>query len=145
MGALSYCLLALSCPQTETTQLLSGHLNRLLTMRRINYSKTRLARVRQMEKFMPTEVRIQPVEAFILFNEQESQVEKAVEMLEERRVSTYFWRRDIAIGESWSDIETVQLEEAKTVVVFLGAAGWGPTQQQIAESAVKLNKQIIPC
>ena len=72
---------------------------------------------------MPTEVRTEPIDAFILFNEQESQVEKAVEMLEERRISTYFWRRDIAIGESWSAIETAQLEGAKTVVIFLGAAG----------------------
>lgn len=93
---------------------------------------------------MPNEATTESVDAFILFNEQENQVEKIVEMLSERRVFTYFWRRDIAIGESWAGIETRQLELAKTVVIFLGNAGWGPTQREIGKSAIKLNKPIIP-
>ena len=63
------------------------------------------------------------VDAFILFNEQESKVQRIVEMLEERRVSTYFWRRDIGIGQPWTTIEQRQLAEAKTVVIFSAMPG----------------------
>jgi len=84
------------------------------------------------------------VDAFIVFNEQESKVETIVQELEHKAISTYFWRRDIAVGEPWTAIENAPLKEARTVVVFLGAAGWGSTHRQLTATAMQLFKRIIP-
>lgn len=84
------------------------------------------------------------VDAFILFNEKEDAVEKIVHELESRGVSTYFWRRDIPIGEPWSDVENELLKDARCVLVFLGDAGWGPNHLKITKAAQLSKKRILP-
>lgn len=84
------------------------------------------------------------VDAFILFNEAESGVAEIVEQLEARGVSTYFWRRDVPPGAMWAELEATKLREARSVLVFLGDAGWGPNHLRITEEAQKLEKRIIP-
>lgn len=84
------------------------------------------------------------LDAFILFNEKEEAVERIVERLERMGVTTYFWRRDIPFGGEFNKGEQDKLREARTVVVFLGDRGWGPTQLLLAEKAQSLEKRIIP-
>lgn len=83
------------------------------------------------------------LDAFILFNEKEKAVERIVERLEGMGVTTYFWRRDIPFGGEFNKVEQDKLREARTVVVFLGDRGWGPTQLLLAEQAQSLEKRII--
>jgi polyhydroxyalkanoate synthesis regulator phasin len=85
-----------------------------------------------------------PVDAFILFNEQEDIVEKIVNGLSSRGISTHFWRRDIPIGSQWREIENTQLRMAAAVVVFLGDLGWGPNHLPLTIEARRLEKNIIP-
>lgn len=84
------------------------------------------------------------LDAFILFHEPEEAVAPIVEALEGRGVSTHFFRRDIYAGERFKDIEAKRLEEARTIVVFLGDRGWGPTHLELANRALELKKQLIP-
>src|SRR5688500_16468308 len=84
------------------------------------------------------------LDAFILFNESENKVEDIVYWLDQRDVSTYFWRRDIAAGEEWNAIERQNLDRAKTVLVFLGESGWGPNHLRITNEAIAMEKRIIP-
>ena len=85
-----------------------------------------------------------PVDAFMLYNEREESVRAVVEELSSQGVKTHFWRRDIAPGEAWEKIEHERLRTARTVVVFLGSLGWGPTQLRLATEAQNLKKRIIP-
>jgi hypothetical protein len=85
-----------------------------------------------------------PVDAFILFNERENVVESIVGELSSRDISTYFWRRDIPIGERWREVEEERLGSARAVVVFLGSEGWGPNHLSLAVQAQELKKRIIP-
>jgi KAP family P-loop domain. len=85
-----------------------------------------------------------PVDAFILFNESEKQVPTIVDHLEAEGISTYFWRRDIEVGEDFIKSEGDFIRSAKTVVVFLGSAGWGPTQSTLARQAQQLERRILP-
>lgn len=84
------------------------------------------------------------IDAFILFNEQEKGIEQVVKELEAQGVRTFFWRRDIPYGQSWEIVEAQQLRDAQVVLVFLGAAGWGPTHLNLALKAQYLKKWIIP-
>ena len=64
------------------------------------------------------------VDAFILFNDKEDTVLNIVKKLELKGVSTYFWRRDIPVGEPWSDIEKEILRYASkndADAIFLNA------------------------
>ena len=84
------------------------------------------------------------VDAFILFKEQESIVEKIVHELEARGVSTHFWRRDVPFGDDVNALETERLKAARTVLVFLGDSGWGPNHLGLTKEAQTLGKRIIP-
>ncbi len=84
------------------------------------------------------------IDAFILFNERENAVEGIVGELTSRGVSTYFWRRDVPLGEAWEDLETQRLRNARAVLVFLGGHGWGPNHLRITDEAQRLQKRIIP-
>ena len=86
----------------------------------------------------------EPVDAFILFNEGEDIVEGIVGDLSLRDISTYFWRRDIPVGERWREVENAQLRNARAVVIFLGSKGWGPNHLRLAGEAQELEKRIIP-
>jgi hypothetical protein len=88
------------------------------------------------------------LDAFILYNETELEVAPLVDSLEDRGVSTYFWRRDHNAGEDagepWIEAEKVHLAAARTVVVFLGEQGWGPNQKQLTEIARQQKERMIP-
>lgn len=84
------------------------------------------------------------VDAFILFNEGENAVEAIVRELESRGVSTYFWRRDVPLGATWGRLEEQRLKDARTVLVFLGSSGWGPSHLQITRNAQIQQKRLIP-
>lgn len=83
-------------------------------------------------------------DAFILYNEKQTDVEAIISKLESNGISTYFWRRDIPAGEPWEEYESRQLREARTVLVFLGDSGWGPNHLRIAQEAQSLGKRLIP-
>lgn len=87
---------------------------------------------------------INPLDAFILFNDLENEVEQVVDALEAQGVRTFFWRRDIPFGKPWQDVETQYLRATRVVLLFLGAAGWGPNHMRLAREAERLNKRIIP-
>src|SRR5438105_2211513 len=81
-------------------------------------------------------------DAFILHNEREEVVPRIVEDLAARGVTTYVWRRDIAVGEKWREIEAERLRAARSVVVFLGGSGWGPNHKPLAAEAQRFGKRI---
>src|SRR4051812_20769837 len=88
---------------------------------------------------------VESADAFILFNERErDRIAPIVSELTSLRVSTYFWRRDIPVGEAWEQYERHRLRSAHTIVLFLGPSGWGPTHRQLAEEAQALQKPILP-
>jgi len=87
---------------------------------------------------------INSLDAFILFNEKEKEVEQVVKALEAQGVRTFFWRRDIPFGKPWQDVEAQYLSAARVVVLFLGKAGWGPTHMRLTREAERLGKRIIP-
>src|SRR6185295_3473201 len=60
------------------------------------------------------------VNAFMLFNDREQAVETIVRQLEERGLTTYYWRRDFREGQEWFQFETDQLKRADAVLVLLG-------------------------
>jgi hypothetical protein len=84
------------------------------------------------------------VEAFALYNEKETAVESIVNALESRGVSTHFWRRDVPYGEGVEELEVQRFRDALTVLVFLGAYGWGPNHLRLTKEAQSLQKRIIP-
>jgi len=84
------------------------------------------------------------IDAFILYNERESAVETVVQELEKDGVSTHFWRRDVPLGAPLNELEEEQLMNARTVLAFLGEAGWGPNHLRLALEAQRLEKRIIP-
>jgi hypothetical protein len=86
----------------------------------------------------------EPVDAFILFHEPEDSVAFIVDALEGRGISTHFWRRDVQPGKPWEDLERERLRSARSVVLVLGSAGWGPTHRSLAEQALSLKKTVIP-
>ncbi len=87
---------------------------------------------------------VEPRDAFILFNEAESEVEAIVESLQKLGVTVYFWRKDVAFGEQWKAREDAELQACRCVLLFLGEKGWGPNHQRIAREAVQLKKSIFP-
>ena len=48
------------------------------------------------------------------------------------------------MGEELNEFEQEKLREARTIVVFLGDRGWGPTHLRLVEQAQSLGKRIIP-
>jgi hypothetical protein len=86
----------------------------------------------------------QTVDVFILFNDREKIVESIVRELEDRGVTTHFWRRDVNYGDEWEKFEHKRLAEAETVLVFLGSAGWGETHLRFTGDAQRLSKRIVP-
>jgi len=84
------------------------------------------------------------VDAFTLYKEEESVVERIVAELEARGVSTHFWRRDVPFGDDVHKLETERLKTARTVLVFLGELGWGPNHLRLTKEAQSLGKRIIP-
>ncbi len=83
-------------------------------------------------------------DAFILFNQREPGVEPIVKEVERRGVKAYYSPRDIEPGDDWAKVDSGRMTDARTVLVFLGAAGWGPHHLPLAVEALKAKKRIIP-
>jgi hypothetical protein len=86
----------------------------------------------------------QRLDGFALYNERESSVQSVVEDLTARGLSLHYWTRDAIPGVNWREHEAKKLREARHVLVFLGESGWGETQRQIAQEAMKLGKHMLP-
>jgi hypothetical protein len=84
------------------------------------------------------------VDAFLLYNEKEENIEPIAAALEERGLSLHFFRRDIDVGDEFGEIEAKRLRSARSVVVLLGDSGWGPTQFRLAREARSLEKPLLP-
>ncbi len=84
-------------------------------------------------------------DVFILFNERENEVVQVVEELEKRNISTYFFRRDIELGEEWVETENKYLHTSRFILLFLGEIGWGENHLRIANEALsQYSEKIIP-
>jgi hypothetical protein len=91
-------------------------------------------------ELLPNEQR----KVFLLYNERETGVEEIVGRLHSLLTPTYFFPRDVTPGEDIEKIEDLKLRQASTVVVMLGAQGWGSWQRMLVERAVAMQKHIIP-
>lgn len=83
-------------------------------------------------------------EAFVLLNEREKPAHEVVSSLNSLGVATYYWNRDIRVGEQWRETEQQELESAQSVLVFLGTIGWGPNQLPLTVRAKEMGKRLIP-
>lgn len=83
------------------------------------------------------------IDAFLAYNEREKAiVEPVAQWLTNRRVQTHFFARDTQFGEPVDD--TGNLDDAATVIAFLGSEGWGKNHLRLVERALKLNKPVFP-
>ncbi|NUW65326.1 hypothetical protein HUZ94_17160 [Cronobacter sakazakii] len=83
------------------------------------------------------------IDAFLAYNEREKAiVEPVAQWLTNHRVQTHFFARDTQYGEPVDD--TGNLDDAATVIVFLGSEGWGKNHLRLVERALKLNKPVFP-
>ncbi len=84
------------------------------------------------------------VDVFLLYNEREKVVDEIHQALEDHGISTFYWRKDIPIGETWDEVEGQHLADAHAVLVLLGDAGWEPQQVELTRKANALGKFIMP-
>src|SRR4051794_15790715 len=84
------------------------------------------------------------VEAFVLYNDNETAIAGIVDALMQRNVSTYYFRRDVPVGAEMEAVEQERLASSATVVIALGDHGWGPNQLRLASQARALEKAILP-
>lgn len=83
------------------------------------------------------------VDAFLAYNEREkSIVEPVAQWLTNHSVQTHFFAHDKQYGEPVDD--TGNLDEAATVIAFLGNEGWGKNHLRLVERALKMNKPVFP-
>jgi hypothetical protein len=89
------------------------------------------------------EVVEQGVDALVLYNEREV-VEPIIAGLEQRGISTKFWRRDTQFGSPVEGLEQQQVVAARSILVLLGREGWGPNHLRLTIEARRLGRQIVP-
>lgn len=83
------------------------------------------------------------VDAFLAYNEREkSLVEPIAQWLASHGVETHFFARDKQYGEPIDD--TGDMDNARTVIAFLGKAGWGKNHLRLVERAQGMNKRVFP-
>ncbi|WP_428943752.1 P-loop NTPase fold protein [Pantoea sp. FN060301] len=83
------------------------------------------------------------IDAFLAYNEHEKAiVEPVAQWLTNHKVRTHFFARDTQYGEPVDD--TGKLDEAATVIAFLGKEGWGKNHLRLVERALDMNKPIFP-
>ncbi len=83
------------------------------------------------------------IDAFLAYNEREKAiVEPVAQWLTNHKVQTHFFARDRQYGEPIDDTEN--LDEAATVIAFLGSEGWGKNHLRLVERALKMNKPVFP-
>lgn len=83
------------------------------------------------------------IDAFLAYNEREKAiVEPIAQWLTNHKVQTHFFARDKQYGEPIDDTEN--LDEAATVIAFLGSEGWGENHLRLVERALKMNKPVFP-
>ncbi|HEX8114422.1 MAG TPA: P-loop NTPase fold protein [Kofleriaceae bacterium] len=79
----------------------------------------------------------------MLYNEQEDAIDRIVDALAQRGVSLHYWRRDVAIGDSLNALEEAQFTAAPLILVLLGARGWEPQQQRLADRALTEQRRML--
>ncbi|HED6263872.1 TPA: hypothetical protein R5X30_002986 [Enterobacter bugandensis] len=83
------------------------------------------------------------IDAFLAYNEREKAiVEPVAQWLTNHKVQTHFFARDTQYGEPVDD--TGNLDEAATVIAFLGREGWGKNHLRLVERALNMNKPVFP-
>ncbi|WP_122739427.1 P-loop NTPase fold protein [Pseudomonas viridiflava] len=83
------------------------------------------------------------IDAFLAYNEREKAiVEPIAQWLTNHKVQTHFFARDKQYGEPIDDTEN--LDEAATVIAFLGSEGWGKNHLRLVERALKMKKSVFP-
>ncbi|MCW0342554.1 hypothetical protein NB703_000647 [Pantoea ananatis] len=83
------------------------------------------------------------IDAFLAYNEREKAiVEPVAQWLTNHKVRTHFFARDTQYGEPVDD--TGKLDEAATVIAFLGKEGWGKNHLRLVERALDMNKPVFP-
>lgn len=86
----------------------------------------------------------EPFDAFLIYNEQETDVDPLAEALRRRGLKIYFFRTDVSPGQSFQDIEDAALANARCVIIVLGPSGWGPSQLPLASKAIEMGKVSFP-
>lgn len=84
------------------------------------------------------------VDVFLIYNQLETAVDDVRLAIEASGLSTHYWDRDITLGAPIVEVEQHALRAARSVVILLGAAGWGPQQRALAVLARNLKKAIFP-
>lgn len=83
------------------------------------------------------------IDAFLAYNEREKAiVEPVAQWLTNHKVQTHFFARDTQYGGPVDD--TGILDEATTVIAFLGKEGWGKNHLRLVERALDMNKPVFP-
>jgi hypothetical protein len=83
------------------------------------------------------------IDAFLAYNEREKAiVEPVAQWLSNHKVQTHFFARDTQYGGPVDD--TGNLDEAATVIAFLGKEGWGKNHLRLVERALDMNKPVFP-
>ena len=83
------------------------------------------------------------IDAFLAYNEREKAiVEPVAQWLTNHKVQTHFFARDTQYGEPVDD--TGNLDEAATVIAFLGKQGWGKNHLRLVERALDMKKPVFP-
>lgn len=87
---------------------------------------------------------VRPVDVFLLYNEREKRADWVADRLREAGLTIHFFRSDIAVGEPFRDKEQDRIRRAGSVVVLLGASGWGATQLELLALAMEQSKRLLP-
>ncbi len=82
-------------------------------------------------------------EIFLLYNDREPAVDAVADALRDGGIPMYFARRDLLLGKDFAVSEAQRLATAPLIVILLGKAGWGPTQNKLAEQ-LGPDERIIP-
>lgn len=84
----------------------------------------------------------QTIDALFLYNEREAlQVLPIVEAVKARGFQTFFWNKDLPIGDKVAGKEEEILYRVRNVIICLGNAGWGPNHLRLAQLAEKIQQK----
>lgn len=88
-----------------------------------------------------------PVDAFISYNSvDEEEVKKVASYLLNSGIEIYFASRDIALGEKWKDSILNAINDARSILVFVGASGITDAQRWEIELSERTHEEntVIP-
>jgi len=84
------------------------------------------------------------VDVLFLYNERETGVKEIVQALSDKGYKTFFWKRNVKVGDSIDAGELEHLEIARKVLVCLGSHGWGSNHLRLYQEAKEKGKEILP-